>query len=183
MLILGQNSCILGPTIFKIHNWTDIKVYVVTIFDTFGNTRWKQCFSTCLKLKLDLFLIHQKIIRVFILLFKVRIFWEGHKIWKNLPLKTWGNSVTSIFKWKIFSNFMAFSEYLNFKWPIESIISLRWPCLRGTRIPRPRGWSGWGQLNLLITRASKLAWAITPGFSISGHDFTISVSDKFTRRQ
>ena len=45
---------------------------------------------------------------------KVRIFWEGHKIWKNLPLKIWHYSVTSNFKWMIFSNFVAFSEYLNF---------------------------------------------------------------------
>ena len=28
---------------------------------------------------------------------KVRIFWEGHKIWKNLPLKIWRYSVTSNF--------------------------------------------------------------------------------------
>ena len=39
---------------------------------------------------------------------KVRIFWEGHKIWKNY----WE---ASNFKWIIFSNFVAFSEYLNFK--------------------------------------------------------------------
>ena len=45
---------------------------------------------------------------------KVRIFWEGHKIWKNLPLKIWRYSVTTNFKWKIFSNFVAFSEYPNF---------------------------------------------------------------------
>ena len=32
---------------------------------------------------------------------KVRIFWEGHKVMSN-------------FKWKIFSNFVAFSEYPNF---------------------------------------------------------------------
>ena len=29
------------------------------------------------------------------LLFKIRIFWEGHKIWKNLPLKIWRYSVMS----------------------------------------------------------------------------------------
>ena len=46
---------------------------------------------------------------------KVRIFWEGHRIWKNLPLKIWCDSVTSNFKLKIFSNFVAFSEYPNFK--------------------------------------------------------------------
>ena len=49
-----------------------------------------------------------------IILVKVRIFWEGHKIRKNLPLKIWRYSVTSHFKWKIFSNFVAFSEYPNF---------------------------------------------------------------------
>ena len=48
---------------------------------------------------------------------KVRVFWEGHKIWKNLPLKIWRYSVMSNFKWKIFSNFVAFSEYPNFKEP------------------------------------------------------------------
>ena len=45
---------------------------------------------------------------------KVWTFWEGHKIWKNLPLLIWRYSVASNFKWKIFSNFVAFSEYLNF---------------------------------------------------------------------
>ena len=45
---------------------------------------------------------------------KVRIFWEGHKIRKKLPLKIWRYWVTSNFKWKIFSNFVAFSEYPNF---------------------------------------------------------------------
>ena len=45
---------------------------------------------------------------------KVWIFWEGHKIWKNLPLKIWRYSVTSNFMWKIFSNFMVFSESPNF---------------------------------------------------------------------
>ena len=47
-------------------------------------------------------------------LFKVRIFWEGHKIWKNLPLKIWHYWVAFDFMWKIFSNFVAFSEYLKF---------------------------------------------------------------------
>ena len=49
-----------------------------------------------------------------ILCVKVGIFWEGHKIWKNLPLKIWRYWVASNFKWKIFSNFVAFSEYPNF---------------------------------------------------------------------
>ena len=45
---------------------------------------------------------------------KVRIFWEGHKNLKKLPLKIWRCWVASNFKWKIFSKFVAFSEYLNF---------------------------------------------------------------------
>ena len=44
---------------------------------------------------------------------KVRIVWEGHKVWKNLPLKIWRCWVASNFNWKIFSNFVAFSEYAN----------------------------------------------------------------------
>ena len=35
MLILGQKSCILGPTIFKIPNRTDIEVYI-DVKETFG---------------------------------------------------------------------------------------------------------------------------------------------------
>jgi hypothetical protein len=54
---------------------------------------------------------------------KVRIFWEGHKVWKNLPLKIWRYWVTSNFKWKIFSNFVAFSEYPNFKFQKEALDS------------------------------------------------------------
>ena len=49
-----------------------------------------------------------------ILVFKVYILWECHKIWKNLPLEIWRYSLTSNFKWKIFLNFVAFSEYPNF---------------------------------------------------------------------
>ena len=45
---------------------------------------------------------------------KVRIFWEGHKIWRNLPCKIWRYWVSSNFKWNFFSNFVAFSEYPNF---------------------------------------------------------------------
>ena len=37
------------------------------------------------------------------------------KFEKNLPLKIWRYSVVSNFKWKIFSNFVAFSEDPNFK--------------------------------------------------------------------
>ena len=36
---------------------------------------------------------------------KIRVFWEGHKIWKNLPLKIWRYWVASNLKWKIFFKF------------------------------------------------------------------------------
>ena len=40
---------------------------------------------------------------------------KATKFEKNLPLKIWCYSVMpNFFKWKIFSNFVAFSEYLNF---------------------------------------------------------------------
>ena len=44
---------------------------------------------------------------------KVQILWEGHKIWKNLPLFL---MLLSKFqkRWEIFSHFVAFSQYLNF---------------------------------------------------------------------
>ena len=38
---------------------------------------------------------------------------KSHKIRKNHPLKLWRYWVTSNFMWKIFSNFVAFSEYSN----------------------------------------------------------------------
>ena len=55
---------------------------------------------------------------------KVQIFWEVHKIWKNLPLKIWRYWAVSNFKWKIFSNFVTFSEYPNFtgKYVSEALI-------------------------------------------------------------
>ena len=66
-------------------------------------------------MSLSLIMIKKKRLNVFRLKSsKVRIFWEGHKIWKNLPLKIWRYSVTSNFRWKIFSNLVAFSEYPNF---------------------------------------------------------------------
>ena len=51
---------------------------------------------------------------------KVWTFWEGHKIRKNLPLSIWHCSVASNFKWKIFSNFMPFSEGPNFTYVITN---------------------------------------------------------------
>ena len=68
---------------------------------------------------------------------KVRIFWEGHKIRKNLPLKIWRYWVASNFKWKIFSNVVDFSEYPNFKRsqcpihndPNQFMVKIDWPFL------------------------------------------------------
>ena len=54
------------------------------------NTQW--CYS----------LMNMRQIHIF---FKVWILWEGHKIWKNLPLKIWRYWVASNFKWKIFFKF------------------------------------------------------------------------------
>ena len=50
-------------------------------------------------------------------LIKVWTLWEGHKIWKKIPLSIWRYSVASNFKWKIFSNCVTFSEGPNFKRP------------------------------------------------------------------
>ena len=47
-------------------------------------------------------------------LLKFGYFEEATKFEKNLPLKIWRYLVTSNFEWKIFSNFVAFSEYPNF---------------------------------------------------------------------
>ena len=49
---------------------------------------------------------------VIVLISKVRIFWEGHRIWKNLPLKIW-------------RYWVAFSEYPNFSRKLRS----GWKCL------------------------------------------------------
>ena len=43
---------------------------------------------------------------------KVRIFWEGHKIWKNLPLKIYRYWVVSNFEWKIF---------FQISWPSQNV--------------------------------------------------------------
>ena len=45
---------------------------------------------------------------------KVRIFWEGHNIWKNPPLKIWHYSVTSNFTRIFFSNL----------WPSQNLQTL-----------------------------------------------------------
>ena len=50
---------------------------------------------------------------------KVHIFWEGHKILRNLPL-TFDSTVHTVkSKWKISQNFVAFSEYMNFTFEFQ----------------------------------------------------------------
>ena len=45
---------------------------------------------------------------------KVHIFWEGHKILRNLPLTFNCSTYSQKSKVKISQNFVAFSEYMNF---------------------------------------------------------------------
>ena len=56
---------------------------------------------------------------------KFGYFQKATKFLKNLQFTTWRNSVTSNFKWKIISNFVAFSEYLNFN-DIIYLKEFRW---------------------------------------------------------
>lgn len=48
---------------------------------------------------------------------KVQVFWEWPKIWKKIPHKVNTSSLSGIF----FSNFVALSEYINFKGGGEKI--------------------------------------------------------------
>ena len=65
----------------------------------------------CHLLKVVLNVTFQNISLMFIILFKVHIFWESHKILQNLHLTfEWHKS-----KVKISKNFVAFSEYMNFR--------------------------------------------------------------------
>ena len=96
--------------------WTEYHIWLVTPLIT-----WPLFFSNLhtglFHLKFSFSEKATKFFAIFfmILTLKVRIIWEGHKIWKNLPLKIWLYWVPSNFKWKILSNFVAFSEYPNFK--------------------------------------------------------------------
>ena len=48
-------------------------------------------------------------------IFKVQIFWESHKNLKKSPTSFWRHYLSSFkIKWEIFSNFVAFSHYLDF---------------------------------------------------------------------
>ena len=56
---------------------------------------------------------HDAAFFVIIIKSKVKTFWEGYKIWKNLPL-VWRYCVNVKTSGRFFSNFVAFSENLNF---------------------------------------------------------------------
>ena len=72
------------------------------------------------------------------MIFKVHIFWEGHKILQNLP-PTFDYSTYSQGKGKILHNFVAFSEYMNFKF--LNIRCIRQPLiLRCEVCPTFSGW-------------------------------------------
>ena len=49
----------------------------------------------------------------------VWIFWEGHKIWKNLPHKIWRYWLASNFKWKIFFEFCGLLRMSEPKWELK----------------------------------------------------------------
>ena len=71
---------------------------------------------------------------------KVHIFWEGHKILRNLPLTFDYSTHTVKSKRKISQNFVAVSEYMNFKGVMTSVrvegtSSENWDaCVGGTKI-------------------------------------------------
>ena len=53
---------------------------------------------------------------------KVQIFWEGHKVWKNLPLKIWHYWVASNCKWKILwpsQNIWTVSDFFSVSFILE----------------------------------------------------------------
>ena len=56
-------------------------------------------------------------------IYTVKIFWEGHKIWKKnlLFLKLLWNVKTN---WRLFQSFVAFSEYLNFNFLVLRNIAI-----------------------------------------------------------
>ena len=91
---------------------------LILIFSlTFGNKSKRKnhlharfvWFLAACGLKLDSFVLKPQR-QPLILLLKFGPSEKGTKFEKNLPLKIWHYSVTSNFKWKIFSNFVAFSE-------------------------------------------------------------------------
>ena len=86
---------------------------------------------------------------------KFRYSEKSTKFEKNLPLKIWRYWVVSNFKWKIFSNFVAFSEYPNF---IKKNLRKNW---------------GRGLLALLSFREVQLIAGLT-GVPLLGDDKTSS---------
>ena len=76
---------------------------------------------------------------------KVHIFWEGHKILRNLHLTfDWHHIGKS--KWKISQNFVAFSEYMNFR-------TISSKSMKGNM---KKGWSDDSGQRPVITQAHKI---------------------------
>ena len=83
--------------------------FTFKLLKLFKSWKWQHVIYSCsVKVKQT----KQGLIWAYICI-KVWTFWEGHKIWKNLPLKIRHYSVVSNSKWKIFSNFVFFSECPN----------------------------------------------------------------------
>ena len=102
---------------------------------------------------------------------KVQIFWEGHKIWRNLHL----TFVLSSASQKISQNFVAFSEYMNFKktpQKYETISHLIWQLLSKSQIK-------WKIVSKIVAFLENLNFKIEEISGISGRwtnnnlDFTL----------
>ena len=117
-----------------LQNWFSFSSCILNVLSklcTYYSFRAKFCHSVNhppINSKIDFFWDHADINYCYCQLstsryFKVRIFWEGHKIWKNLPLKIWRYWVKSNYKWKIFFKFVTFSENLNFTKKSHNIVS------------------------------------------------------------
>ena len=91
----------------------DVSIKFQCTFSIFTFYRWIFWQTCWFLLDAAVYVMYLKVL-FFDVKLKVGIFWEGHKIWKNVPLKIWRYWVPSNFKWKIFLNFVAFSEYPNF---------------------------------------------------------------------
>ena len=70
--------------------------------------QWNVCLI-CIIVILELFQARSELVNV-----KVHIFWEGHKILRNIPV-TFDYSTYSQKLGEDFENFVAFSEYMNFE--------------------------------------------------------------------
>ena len=55
---------------------------------------------------------------------KVQVFWKGHTNLKKSPICFDVTELTEhLNKWEIFSNFVAFSQYLNFDYLVDKLVT------------------------------------------------------------